>query len=52
MLPERSLEPFNIRRAGDHLVLTVPYCDAHPQHKKFPGELWKIEGVREVRPLR
>ncbi len=48
----RPLEAFNLRRAGDHLVLTVPYCDAHPHHKKFLGELWKIEGVREVRPLR
>jgi len=48
----RPLESFNIRNAGDHLVVTVPYCDAHPQYKKFLGELWKIEGVREVRPLR
>src|SRR6267142_1673186 len=48
----RPLEAVNLRRAGDHLVLTVPYCDAHPHHKKFLGELWKIEGVREVRPLR
>jgi putative Mg2+ transporter-C (MgtC) family protein len=48
----RPLESFNIKHAGDHLVLTVPYCDAHPHHKKFLGELWKIEGVREVRPLR
>ena len=48
----RPLESFNLKRAGDHLVLTVPYCVAHPHHKKFLGELWKIEGVREVRPLR
>jgi putative Mg2+ transporter-C (MgtC) family protein len=48
----RPLESFNIRRAGDHMVLTVPYCEAHPHHKKFLGQLWKIEGVREVRPLR
>ena len=48
----RPLESFNLRRAEDHLVLTVPYCDAHPAHKRFLGELWKIEGVREVRPLR
>ncbi len=47
----RPLESFHLRRAEDHLVLTVPYCDAHPAHKKFLGELWKIEGVREVRPL-
>ena len=49
---ERPMESFNIRRAGDHLIMTVPYCDAHPQHKRFLGELWKLEGVREVRPLR
>jgi putative Mg2+ transporter-C (MgtC) family protein len=48
----RPLESFNLKHAADHLVLTVPYCDAHPHHKKFLGELWKIEGVREVRPLR
>jgi putative Mg2+ transporter-C (MgtC) family protein len=48
----RPIESFQIRRADDHLVLTVPYCDSHPEHKKFLGELWKIEGVREVRPLR
>src|SRR5437867_3621870 len=48
----RPLESFNLKHAGDHIVLTVPYCDAHPHHKKFLGELWKIEGVREVRPLR
>src|SRR5882672_2586980 len=45
-------EAFSVRPAGDHLVLTVPYCDIHPQHRKFLSELWKIEGVREVRPLR
>jgi len=48
----RPLESFNLRRTEDHLVLTVPFCDAHAAHKKFLGELWKIEGVREVRPLR
>lgn len=44
-------EAFSLKRAGDHLVLTVPYCAVHPQHRKFLGDLWKIEGVREVRPL-
>ncbi|HEU4402124.1 MAG TPA: MgtC/SapB family protein [Candidatus Polarisedimenticolia bacterium] len=48
----RPLESFNLKHAGDHLVLTLQYCDVHPQHKKFLSELWKIEGVREVRPLR
>jgi putative Mg2+ transporter-C (MgtC) family protein len=52
----RSLEPApqasNLRQSGDNLVLTLQYCEVHPQHKKFLGDLWKIEGVREVRPLR
>src|SRR5262245_34115196 len=42
---------FRLRRAAEHLVLSLQYCDVHPQHKKVLGELWKIEGVREVRPL-
>jgi len=42
---------FSLRRAGEHLVLTLQYCEVHPHHKKVLGELWKIEGIREVRPL-
>jgi putative Mg2+ transporter-C (MgtC) family protein len=45
----QSLEVFGLRRAADHQVLTVPYCSVHPQHRKFLGDLWKTEGVREVR---
>jgi putative Mg2+ transporter-C (MgtC) family protein len=45
-------DALNLKRAGDHLVLTLQYCDVHPQHKRFLGDLWKIDGVREVRPLR
>lgn len=48
----RPPEGFNLKRAGDHMQLTVQYCDAHPQHRRFLSDLWKIEGVREVRPLR
>jgi putative Mg2+ transporter-C (MgtC) family protein len=44
-------EAFSMRRAGDHLVLNLQYCSVHPNHKKFVGDLWKIEGVREVRLL-
>jgi len=47
----QALEGYSLKRAGDHQVLTVPYCAVHPQHRKFLGDLWKIEGVREVRPL-
>ena len=46
----QTLDAFGLRKAGDHMVLTLQYCDVHPQHKKFLGELWKIDGVREVRP--
>jgi len=45
----QGLEAFGLRRAGDHQVLTMPYCAVHPPHRKFLGDLWKIEGVREVR---
>lgn len=45
-------DALNLKRAGDHLVLTLQYCDVHPQHKRFLSDLWKIDGVREVRPLR
>ncbi len=45
-----GIEAFTLKRLGDHHVLTVPYCVVHPQHRKFIGDLWKIEGVREVRP--
>lgn len=48
----QPLETFSFRKTGDHLVLTLPYCDVHPAHKKFLSDLWRIEGVREVRPLR
>lgn len=48
----RPLEGFTVKRADDHLVLTLQYCGVHPQHKRVLSELWRIEGVREVRPLR
>ncbi len=47
----QNQDAFSMRRAGDHLVLTLQYCHVHPQHRKLLGELWKIDGVREVRPL-
>ena len=45
----KTLEVFGLRRAGDHQILTVPYCAVHPLHRKFIADLWKIAGVREVR---
>jgi uncharacterized membrane protein YhiD involved in acid resistance len=43
------LEATGLRRAGDHHILTLQCCAVHPQHKKFIGEMWKLEGVREVK---
>jgi putative Mg2+ transporter-C (MgtC) family protein len=48
----RPIDALNLKRSGDHHVLTLQYCDVHPQHKRFLNDLWKIDGVREVRPLR
>jgi putative Mg2+ transporter-C (MgtC) family protein len=48
----RPIDAFHVRRAGDHLVAVLQYCDIHPQHKKILSDLWKLDGVREVRPLR
>jgi putative Mg2+ transporter-C (MgtC) family protein len=47
----QNQEAFSLRRAGDHHVLTLQYCYVHPEHRKLLGQLWKIDGVREVRPL-
>ncbi|MGH9797612.1 MAG: MgtC/SapB family protein [Candidatus Polarisedimenticolia bacterium] len=48
----RVIESFSVRRAGDHLEATLQYCDVHPNHRRLLSDLWKIDGVREVRPLR
>ncbi|HEV8120404.1 MAG TPA: MgtC/SapB family protein [Candidatus Polarisedimenticolia bacterium] len=45
----QAVEPLGLRRADDHHVLTMRYCSLHPQHKGFIGELWMLEGIREVR---
>jgi putative Mg2+ transporter-C (MgtC) family protein len=45
----QTVEPLGLRRAGDHQVLTMRYCSLHPEHKGFIGELWMLEGIREVR---
>ena len=48
----RPLETFDLKRTNAHSVVTLQYCEVHPQHKKFLADLWRIEGVREIRPLR
>ena len=48
----RPVDSFTVKRVADHLVMTLQYCDVHPQHRRFLGDLLKIDGVREVRPLR
>lgn len=48
----RPIDTLDLRRSGDHQVLTMQYCEVHPQHKKILHDIWKIRGVREIRPLR
>lgn len=48
----RPLDSFQVQRAGDQLVAVLQYCDVHPQHRKLLSDLWTIDGVREVRPIR
>ena len=48
----RGSETYDLRKADDHYLLTLQYCDVHPQHKKLLTDLWRIDGVREVRTLR
>ncbi|HKN46823.1 MAG TPA: MgtC/SapB family protein [Candidatus Polarisedimenticolia bacterium] len=48
----RPLESIDLKKSNDHYAVTFQYCDVHPQHKEFLGDLWRIEGVREIRPLR
>ena len=45
------LEHFKLQPAGDLMRLTLQYCVAHPHHRKVVSALWRVEGVREVRPL-
>ncbi len=47
----RPIETLHLRHVGKHMLLTIPACDVHPHHKRFIGDLWRIEGVREVRIL-
>ncbi len=48
----RPLDSFDLKRVNDSFLLTLPYCEVHPQHKKFLSDLWRIDGVREIRPRR
>jgi uncharacterized membrane protein YhiD involved in acid resistance len=48
----QSVERLTMRPAADHMILTLKYCEAHSHHKRLLSDLWRIEGVREVRPLR
>ena len=47
----RPIDTINLKPSGERFVLTIPTCDVHPQHKRFLHDLWRIEGVQEVRVL-
>jgi putative Mg2+ transporter-C (MgtC) family protein len=49
---EEVTQDLEFETAGGTVALNLHYCDLHPEHKKLLSELWTIEGVEEVRPLR
>ena len=49
---ERFLDDLKFRKTDGQIGLTIRYCDVHPEHRKMLNELWMLEGVQEVRPLK
>ncbi len=49
---ETFLNDLQFRKIDGLISLNIRYCDAHLEHRKILNELWKIEGVQEVRPIK
>jgi putative Mg2+ transporter-C (MgtC) family protein len=49
---ETAVQDLQFQAANGGVRLTLQYCDVHSEHKKLLSDLWAIEGVQEVRPLR
>jgi len=49
---EPSQKELHFKTTNGNISLNLQYCDVHPEHQHLLAELWKIEGVQEVRPLR
>jgi len=49
---EAALRDLQFKATNGSVTLTLQYCDIHPEHKKLLSDLWMIEGIQEVRPLR
>ena len=49
---ETALQDLRFRTTDGSVTLTIQVCDIHPEHRKLLSDLWTIEGVQEVRPLR
>jgi len=49
---ETALQDLQFKAMSGSVTLTIQYCDIHPEHKKLLSDLWMIEGIQEVRPLR
>ena len=45
----RSLDDVVLDDLGDSLRMTFEYCKAHPEHRRFINDFWKLDGVRSVR---
>ena len=49
---EAASQDLRFGTADGGATFTLQICDVHPEHRKILPDLWTIEGVREVRPLR
>jgi putative Mg2+ transporter-C (MgtC) family protein len=49
---ETALQDLQFRTTDGSVILTIQVCDIHPEHRKLLSDLWTIDGVQEVRPLR
>jgi putative Mg2+ transporter-C (MgtC) family protein len=49
---EQPLEEMDCKKSNGYLTMSLPYCDVHPEHRRILKDLWLIDGVQEVRPLR
>jgi putative Mg2+ transporter-C (MgtC) family protein len=49
---EHSVQDLHFKTTNGSVTLNIQYCDVHPEHQKLLSDLWVIEGVQEVRPLR
>ena len=49
---DSTVEDLRFKKTDGEISIELRYCDIHPEHRKVLTDLWLIEGVHEVRPLK